>query len=382
MSEAIRNEAPAEAGASCSLRNVVEAEEPRGELAWFRYQLGRALWRPRTFAQAVAREHFGIASVLVALIAGFALSLSIDSLVLASKGFEPQGFVTRLLIDAAGLALRLTVTAAVVSAITFGGLWLIGRRRTHASLEQVFTALAFALIPLALLPPLAFVLGLAPETLPVVGVLLALVFVRVLAGIALNLRSLLPLPLAAVALALAVGSGWYALQDQVARVRAVTYAYAPGLAPELAATAPDAPRYEGDSWSIVMPARWTNATRGVRGEAARFETDRDVLVISRVRGDPLLTAEEYADRVASEQRRGFSDTRTTRAVWRNAGRILIDERTHATYEGKRMILRQFTSVNGTQVMALVFRFIEPQDEAALMAEAESIAAGWRIGLER
>lgn len=361
---------------------MVEAEEPRGELAWFRYQLGRALWRPRAFARAVAREHFGIASVLVALIAGFALSLSIDGLVLASKGFEPLAFVTRLLIDAAGLALRLSVTAAVVSAITFGGLWLIGRRRTHASLEQVFTALAFALIPLALLPPLAFVLGLAPETLPLVGVLIVLVFVRLLGGIALNLRSLLPLPLAAVALALAVGTGWYALQDQVARVRAVTYAYAPGLAPELAARPPDAPRHEGDSWSIVMPPRWTNATRGVRGEAARFETDRDVLVISRVRGDALLTAEEYADRVASEQRRGFSDTRSSRAVWRSAGRILIDERTHAVHEGKRIVLRQFTSVNGTQVMALVFRFIEPEDEAALMAEAESIAAGWRVGRER
>lgn len=359
-----------------------DADEPRGELAWFRHQLGRALWRPRSFARALAREHFGIASVLVVLIGGFALSLSVDSLVLSSKGFEPPAFLTRLLLDAAGLAVRLAVTAAVVSAVVFGGLWIVGRRRTPVSMEQLFTAIAFSLIPLVLLPPLAFVLGLAPETLPVIGVLLSLVFVRILAGIALNLRALLPLPLAALAVVLTLGSGWLALQDQVARVRAVTYAYAPGLAPELPAVAPDAPRYEGDSWSIVMPARWTNATRGVRGEAARFETDNDTLVISRVRGDALLTAEEYADRVAIEQRRGLSEARTTRAVWRNAGRILIDERTHAVYEGKPMILRQFTSVNGTQVMALVFRFIEPRDETALMAEAASIAAGWRIGLER
>lgn len=359
-----------------------EAEEPRGELAWFRHQLALALWKPRTFARALAREHFGIASVLVALIAGSALSLSVDSLVLSSKGFEPLAFLSRLLLDAVGLALRLAVTAAVVTGVTFAGLWLVGRRRAALSLEQVFTALAFALIPLVLLPPLAFVLGLAPATLPIVGVLLLVVFVRVLAGLALNLRALLPLPLAAFALALTLGSGWLALQDQVARVRAVTYAYAPGLAPQLPANAPDAPRYEGDSWSIVMPPRWTNATRGVRGEAARFETDNDTLVISRVSGGALLTAEEYADRVAAEQRRGFSDTRTERSVWRNAGLILIDERTHAVYEGRPVLLRQFTAVNGTQVMALVFRFVEPKDEAALMAEAASIAAGWRIAAER
>jgi len=359
-----------------------ETEEPRGELAWFRYQLGRALWQPRTFARALAREHFGIASVLVALIGGFTLSLSIDSLVLASKGFEPLAFTNLLLLDAAGLALRLAVTAAVVTGVTYGGLWLVGRRRTTVSMEQIFTAIAFALIPLVLLPPLAFVIGLAPETLPIAGVLLLLVLVRIFAGLALNLRALLPLPLAAFALALTLGSGWLTLQDQVARMRAVTYAYAPGLAPELPATAPDAPRYEGDSWSIVMPPRWTNATRGVRGEAARFETDNDTLVISRVRGSPLLTAEEYADRVGAEQRRGFSDSGSARLVWRNAGLILIDERTHAVYEGRPVILRQFTAVNGTQVMALVFRFIEPKDEAALMAEAASIAAGWRVGLER
>jgi len=359
-----------------------ETEEPRGELAWFRYQLGRALWRPRTFARALAREHFGIASVLVALIAGFALSLSVDSLVISSKGFEHIAFLSRLLLDAVGLGLRLAVTAAIVTAVTFGGLWLVGRRTAAVSSDQLFTALAFALIPLVLLPPLAFVLGLAPETLPVVGVLVVAVFIRVLAGLALNLRALLPIPLAALALALSLGSGWLALQDQVARVRAVTYAYAPGLAPQLPATAPDAPRYEGDSWSIVMPPRWTNATRGVRGEAARFETDNDTLVISRVRGSALLTAEEFADRVGAEQRRGFSDSRSARSVWRNAGLILIDERTHAVYEGRPVILRQFTAVNGTQVMALVFRFIEPKDEAALMAEAASIAAGWRVGLER
>ena len=53
-------------------------DEPHGELAWFRREVGWALWRPRTFARSLAREHYGVAGVLVALMAGFALSLSVD----------------------------------------------------------------------------------------------------------------------------------------------------------------------------------------------------------------------------------------------------------------------------------------------------------------
>ena len=359
-----------------------DGDAHEGELAWFRRQLGRALWDPREFARALPLEHFGIASVLAALLAGFALSLAIDVLVLASRGFDPLAFLSRLLLDGIALALRLAVTAAIVAALGYAGKWLASRRRSAVSLEQLFTAFAFGLFPLILLAPLAALLALVPESLPLTGPLLALVLVRTLAGVALNVGALLSLPLAALVLALALGSGWLTLQDQVARARAVTFAYVPALAAPLPATAPAGARTEGDSWSIVMPARWTNATRGVTGEAARFETDTDTLVVSRVRNSPLLTAEEFADRVGTVERRGLSGERTDRTVWRNAGLILIDDRTRARYEGRPVLLRIITAVNGGQVMSLVFRTLDPADEAALSAEQSAIAAGWRISAER
>jgi hypothetical protein len=35
-------------------------------------------------------------------------------------------------------------------------------------------------------------------------------------------------------------------------------------------------------------------------------------------------------------------------------------------------------VTGTQGMALLFRFIQPIDEAKLLAESASIASSWRV----
>ena len=69
-------------------------------------------------------------------------------------------------------------------------------------------------------------------------------------------------------------------------------------------------------------------------------------------------------------------------MWRTSGGLLVDDRTHGVIDGRRVLLRQFTGVNGGQVMALLFRFIEPADEAAAIAESASIAAGWRIGAAR
>lgn len=365
-----------------AVTHAADSDAHEGELAWFRRQLGRALWRPRSFARSLPREHFGIASVLAALLAGFALSLAIDALVLASRGFDPLAFLTRLLLDGIGLALRLAVTAAIVAAIGYAAMWTAGGRRSRVSLEQLFTAFAFGLFPLVLLVPLAALLALVPESLVLTGPLLVLVLARTAGGMALNVRALLPLPLAALVLALTLASGGLTLQDQVARVRAVTFSYVPSLAAPLPAATPAGARTEGDSWSIVMPARWTNATRGIAGEAARFETETDTLVVSRVRNSPLLTAEEFADRVAAVERRGMSGVATDRAVWRNAGLILIDDRTRARYEGRAVLMRIITAVNGGQVMSLVFRTLDPADEAALLAEQTAIAAGWRISAER
>ena len=357
-------------------------EESRGELAWFRHETSRALWRPRSFARSLAREHYGIAGVLVALVAGSALSLSIDWLVLTSRGFDPLRFGTTLVLDAIALALRLTITAALVAAITYAGLWVLARRRTTVSLDQVFTAIAFALVPLVLLPPIALVLGLAPETLIVIAPLTIALALRLAAGLVLNLRAILPGALAVVALALVTASGWAALPDQIARIRAVAYAYAPGLVPELPARAAIGVRHDGDSWSLVLPPRWTNATRGVSGEAARFETDTDTLVVARVRGSALLTAEEFAARVAQVQRQGLEVATSERSIWRSATLVIVEDRTRGRYEGRALLLQQLTAVSGSQAMSLVFRFVEPADEAALLAESASIAAGWRLTPER
>ena len=63
--------------------------EATGELAWFRGEIWRSLTQPRTFARDLAREHYGLAGVLVAVFAGISLSVGIDLLVLASKGLSP-----------------------------------------------------------------------------------------------------------------------------------------------------------------------------------------------------------------------------------------------------------------------------------------------------
>lgn len=96
----------------------------------------------------------------------------------------------------------------------------------------------------------------------------------------------------------------------------------------------------------------------------------------------MLTAEEYASRVAAVQRLGLDAIRSERSVWRSEGLVIVDDRTRGLYEGRPLLLRQLTAVSGSQVMSLVFRFVEPSDEPALLAESASIAAGWRLVPER
>ena len=44
-----------------------------GELGWFRSEIARSLRHPFDFARSLAREHFGLAGVLVAIASGVAL---------------------------------------------------------------------------------------------------------------------------------------------------------------------------------------------------------------------------------------------------------------------------------------------------------------------
>ena len=101
--------------------------ESTGELGWFRAVVLRSIVSPRTFARELGREHFGLAGVLVALVAGMGLSLTIDVFVLAAKGIPPTTFVSRLLVDAFLLGVRLTITAAVLASIVYVVLSLLRR---------------------------------------------------------------------------------------------------------------------------------------------------------------------------------------------------------------------------------------------------------------
>src|SRR5258708_6582146 len=86
------------------------------EWQWFRRAIRDSLLRPSAFASSLAREHYGLAGVLVALLAGFALSVSVDWLVLAPQGLSPLSLATRILLHAALLGLRLAIVAARGSA--------------------------------------------------------------------------------------------------------------------------------------------------------------------------------------------------------------------------------------------------------------------------
>src|SRR5438874_2175644 len=95
--------------------------ESAGELAWFRGEVLRSIVRPRSFARSLASEHFGLAGVLIVVGAGIALSLTIDALVLATKGLSPESFVARLIFESFLLGARLAVSAAVVASGVFLG---------------------------------------------------------------------------------------------------------------------------------------------------------------------------------------------------------------------------------------------------------------------
>src|SRR4029079_17862317 len=93
--------------------------ESTGELAWFRAQVLPSLLHPFDFARSLAREHYGLAGVLVAVIAGFALSIAIDAMILTSKSFSPFAFLPQVLVDSVFLGIRLAVTVAIVASVGY-----------------------------------------------------------------------------------------------------------------------------------------------------------------------------------------------------------------------------------------------------------------------
>jgi hypothetical protein len=350
--------------------------ESTGELAWFRGEVVRSIVRPRSFAQSLAREHFGLAGVLIVLGAGIALSLTIDALVLAAKGLSPGPFVARLIFESLLLGARLAVSVAVIAFVVFLGSRVT--RQHELTLDQCFNAVAFAFAPLIAAPLVAVVAVAAPSLLIPVGLVLVAIALRALAGLALNLRAMLPLPVAALALLLALASGAIVLGDQVSRVRMTGYAIAPQLAAPLAATPAQGKLYDLATATLTVPEGWTYSVRGVPGEIAHFETASATLNVVSSRPEDLATMDAFADNVARRERLGLSARRDERSVERINGNVVVDDRADGTYEGRHIAIRQFTIAIGSTGSALQFRFFDPPDVDGAFAEAAAIAATWQV----
>jgi hypothetical protein len=349
--------------------------ESGGELAWFRAEVLRSILHPFDFARSIAREHYGLAGVLVALTAGVALSIAIDALILTSKAFSPFDFVAQVLIDSVFLGVRLAVTVAIVAT---AGYWVARLLRRDLTLDQTFTAFSFALSPLLVAPIAALLVLLAPELLSIAGAVTLLVVLRSIVGLAINLRALLPSALVIVPFAVMLVTSALVMSDQISRVRFAAYAIAPQLVPDFAATPTTGSVFEAADFTITLPPGWKNVTSGTQGEAARYESDIAELRVARARGVPLSTADAYADSASIAERQGLVNSWRERSVVRINGVIAVDDRYGGIYEGRRVLYRQFTAVPRTQGLALIFHFVEPTDEQAALAEAAAIAATWRI----
>jgi len=350
------------------------------EWQWFGGVVRDSLLRPRRFALAQSHEHYGLAGVLVAFIAGMLLSLSIDALVLTSKDFNPFDFVGRGLADAALVGIRLAVLAALGALAVQLASRVDRQTRTRAdfSMDRAFTAIAFGLSPLVLTPVLAIVLGILPETLPVVAVLAVLLGIRLILGLFWNLRRLLPMGLAIAGLLILGLAADFTFADQVSRVKFLALGYAPTLAPQLEGAPASGTTFDGDGFSLTLPSGWRNAQRGIAGEAGRFETDTASVIVLRVRGSAFVTPDAYAETAGGPWLRGTDDIRTDRVIDRTRDLVLVDDSIRGTVSGRPVVLRQFTTVVGKTGMALLFRYIDPPDERAALAEAASIAITWKV----
>jgi len=364
----------------------LKSVESTSELAWFRSELWRSLIRPRSFASDLAREHYGLAGVLVALVAGIGLSVGVDLLVLASKGISPVTFVSRMTIDAALLGVRLAVTCAVAAWIASGAVRALGRK--GGSLDQLYTALTFATAPMVLTPIAgAFVTVVATnETLAIAAIVVVALALRVIVGLALNIRGILPPIIATVAFIVVMVLGTLVLGDQVSRMRFLSYAVVPQTVSEFSVSpstghsvAPaTGQRFDMLGFDLTLPDGWKSAATGVSGQAARFESATATLTVMRARGAALSTADSYADNVGQPERVGLKDEWRERSVTRINGMVVVDDRYGGTYEGRTVLWRQFTAVPGAQGLALVYRVVEPADRDTALDEAAAIAQTWHI----
>ena len=353
----------------------LEKVESTGELGWFRAEVLRSIIRPQSFARSLGRKHFGLAGVLVALAAGIGLSVTVDTLVVAAKGLSPLPSLSRLLFESFLLGVRVDISVAAVGFALY--LAAAATRRVELTLDQSFNAIAFALSPLIVAPVAAVIAALDPGLLGMAGAVMGLVLLRVLAGLALNLRALLPLSVAALALVLVLAGCAIVLPDQVSRLRMTAYAIAPQLAAPLAAAPAQGKRYEIEGASLTVPEEWTYSVRGRPGEIAHFETRTATLNVMRGQPEAFATMDSFADQMARDERLGFTARRNEREVKSINGLVTVVDRADGTYEGRHIALCQFAIVQRASGVALQFRFFDPPDVEAAFAQAAAIAATWR-----
>jgi hypothetical protein len=168
------------------------------------------------------------------------------------------------------------------------------------------------------------------------------------------------------------------MPDQISRVRFASYAVAPQLVGDFTPPPLTGTLFEATDFTITLPADWKNVTSGVPGEAARYASDVAELRVARAGGVPLATADSYADAASIAERQGLENGFRERSVVRINGVVTVDDQYGGTYQGRRVLYRQFTAVPRTQGLALVFHYVEPADEKAALAQAASIAATWHI----
>jgi len=349
--------------------------ESTGEFGWLRAEVVRSIIRPQSFARSLARDHFGLAGVLVALAAGAGLSIGVDSLVVAAKGLSPVPFLSRLLFESFLLGVRVDISIAAIAFALY--VTVAATRRIELTLDQAFSAIAFALSPLIVAPLAAIIAALDPGLLGVAGVVLALIVLRALVGLALNLRAVLPLPAATLALALVVTGCLVVLPDQTSRVRMMAYAIAPELAAPLLVSPAQGKRYDLEGATLLVPEAWLYSIRGIPGEVAHFETPTATLNVVRGRPEVFATMDSFADQMARDERLGFTAQRDERVVESINGLVTVDDRADGAYEGRHIALRQFAIVQRATGAALQFRFFDPPDVEAAFAQAAAIAATWR-----
>ena len=359
-------------------------ETPETEWQWFRRAIRESLVSPRRFAASLAREHYGLAGVLVGLVAGISFSIAVDLLLVAGKGLDPLGHVNRIVTDAVLLGLRLSIVAALMAGAVFATSAVLGSRRI--GLDQVFTAITFALTPVLVAPALAVLVTFAPGAFAVAAIITVLLVLRLVFGLVENLRHLVPLAVAVAATAVVIGSVPLVLADQVERIRFVGLGYAPELAPLLVAAPMTGPTnvFTGEGYELTLPARWRSAPLGLPGQIGRFETASDVLIVVRISGNAFSTLDGFADNAGVPWRRGLAETggwlfnfgASSRTVVRTRSLVIVDDTFHGSVDETPELLRQFTAAGGTRGIALQFRYIRPDNERAALDESAAIAASW------